>query len=110
MIKQLIPAILFLFVLPVSSYAQSDWHTYPARTIANIIEMHSGEVSNKSDVIISGDPFPSKTIVTYTGKRRPVGEYTKYFINLWVQTRNVPPENANMLVEEYLFRETDKEY
>lgn len=108
--KHLILVNLFLVALPVSSYAQSDWHTYPARTIANIIEAHSGEVSNKSDLIVSADPFPSKTVVTYAGKRRPVGEYTKYFINLWVQTRNVPPENAKMLVEEYLFREKDKEY
>ena len=56
--KRLMRAILFLVLLPVSSYAQSDWHTYPARTIANIIEEHSGEVSNKSDLIVSADPFP----------------------------------------------------
>lgn len=110
MLKHLIRAILFLVVLPASSNAQSDWDTYPARTIANIVEAHSGEVSNKSDLIVSADPFPSKAVVTYTGKRRPVGEYTKFFIKLWVETRNLPPENANMLVEEYSFREKDKEY
>ena len=110
MLKHLIRAILFLVVLPVSVYAQSDWHTYPARTIVNIIESHSGEVSSKSDLIVSADPFPSKTVVTYAGKRRLVGEYTKFFIKLWAETRNLPPENANMLVEEYLFREKDKEY
>lgn len=110
MIKHLIQATLLLVILPVGSYAQSDWHTYPVRTIANIIEVHSGEVSRKTDMIVSADPFPSKTLVTYTGKRRPVSEYTKYFINLWVQTRNVPPENASMLVEEYLFVEKGKEH
>ena len=108
--KHLIRATLFLVVIPVSSYAQTDWHTYPARTVANIIESHSGEVSDKSDLIVSADPFPSKTVVTYMGKRRPVGEYTKFFINLWAQSRNLPPENASMLLEEYLFREKDKEY
>ncbi len=97
--KHLIRATLFLVVLPVSSYAQSDWHTYPARTIANIVEAHSGEVSSKSDLIVSADPFPSNTVVTYSGKRRPVGEYTRFFIKLWVETRKLPPENANMLLE-----------
>jgi hypothetical protein len=108
--KHLFRAIIFLVGFSISSYAQSDWHTYPVRTIADIIEAHSGDGSHKSDLIVSADPFPSKTEVTYTGKRRPVGEYTKFFINLWAETRNLPPENANMLVEEYLFREKNKEY
>jgi molybdopterin converting factor small subunit len=108
--KHLIRAALFLATLSVNSYAQSDWNTYPVRPIADIIQTHSVEASKKVDLIVSADPFPSKTVVTYTGRHRPVGEYTNYFISLWVQTRNVPPENANMLVEEYLFREKDKEY
>ncbi len=108
--KHLIQIALLIGALSISAYAQSDWHTYPMRSIAEIVQAHSGEVSKKSDLIVSADPFPSKTVVTYTGTHRPAGEYSKYFINLWVQTRNVSPENANMLVEEYLFKEKDKEY
>lgn len=90
-------------------YAQSDWNTYPVRTIAEIIDAHSAESSPKSDMIISAQPFPSKTMATYTGEHRPISDYTKTFIKLWVETRNVPAENANMLVEEYLFKEKEKE-
>jgi hypothetical protein len=108
--KHLIRVVLCLFMLAATLYAQSDWHTYPLRSIADIIQAHSVEASQKADIIVSADPFPSKTVVTYTGKHRPVGEHTKYFIGLWVQTRNVPQENAGLLVEEYLFREKDKEY
>ncbi|HWT00643.1 MAG TPA: hypothetical protein VN256_10375 [Pyrinomonadaceae bacterium] len=39
-----------------------------------------------------------------------MSEYTKFFIKIWAESRNLPPENAGMLVEEYLFREKDKEY
>ena len=106
--------ILYIFLLILTfttpSVAQNDWHTYPIRTIAEIINVHSGEVSQKADLIISTNPFPSKTKVIYTGKSRPSGKRTKDFIKLWVQTRNVPASNADMLVEEFLFREQDKEY
>ncbi|HEY9404087.1 MAG TPA: hypothetical protein VIQ24_15620 [Pyrinomonadaceae bacterium] len=106
--------ILYIFLLILTpttpSFAQNDWHTYPVRTIAEIINAHSGEVSQQADLIISANPFPSKTKAIYAGKSRPIGKRTKDFIKLWVETRNVPASNADMLVEEYLFREQDKEY
>lgn len=93
-----------------SARAQSDWDTYPARTIERLVRDHSGEQYRKADLMVSADPFPSKTVVTYTGKHRPVGEYKKYFIRVWVETRNVPASNADVLAEEYLFKEGDREY
>lgn len=108
--KYSIHTLFLILFLSLSSFAQSDWHTYPVRSIAELIASHSGEASANSDIIISANPFPSKTTAVYTGQRRPVSKYTKDFISLWVQTRNVPPENASMLVEEFLFKEKDKEY
>lgn len=102
--------ILIILVLSSNFLAQNDWDTYPVRSIADLIRQHSGEDSSKGDIIISGNPFPSKTSVTYTGKSRPISQDTKNFINLWVQTRNVPAENAEKLVEEFLFKEKNKEY
>jgi hypothetical protein len=110
MMRLLIRAALLILTLSASSYAQSDWHTYPVRSIADLIQAHSGETSVKPDIIISADPFPSKTVATYTGKHRPASQYTKDFIDLWAKSRNLPPENAGLLVEEYLFKEKDKEY
>lgn len=96
--------------ISVSATAQSDFHTYPSRTIAEIIQQHSKEDINKPDLIVSADPFPSKTRLTYTGEHRPLDQFKKDFILLWSQTRNLPPERAGMLVEEYRFKEKDREY
>jgi hypothetical protein len=108
--KQILCILLLILTFTIASFAQNDWHTYPVRTIAEIIEATSGEPSKKADLIISANPFPSKTIATYTGKSRPIGKRAKDFIKIWTETRNVPAGNADMLVEEYLFREQDKEY
>jgi molybdopterin converting factor small subunit len=108
--KHILYIFLLILTLATSSFAQNDWHTYPVRTIADIIGAHSGEASQKADLIISANPFPSKTKAIYTGKSRPIGKRSKDFIKLWVQTRNVLASNADMLVEEILFREQDKEY
>jgi hypothetical protein len=102
--------VVLLCVVIVSVNAQSDFHSYPARTIDDLIQQHSAESSKGADLTVSADPFPSKTRLTYTGERRPLDQWKKHFINVWAQTRNLPPENAAMLVEEYLFKEKGKEY
>ncbi|HVF45305.1 MAG TPA: hypothetical protein VM936_19925 [Pyrinomonadaceae bacterium] len=103
-------AAVILLALSAAASAQSDWDTYPARSIADLISAHSGEGLPKADIAVSANPFPSKTVITYTGRHRPLGEYKKSFIRLWVETRDVPAGNADMLAEEYLFKEGGKEY
>ena len=108
--KQILYTFCLILTFAIPSLAQNDWHTYPVRTIAELINSHSGEASQKADLIISANPFPSKTKATYTGKSRPIGRRTKDLIKLWVQTRDVPAGNEDMLVEEFLFREQNNEY
>ncbi len=108
--KYLLKSLLIVFVVSFPSLAQSDWHTYPVRSIAAIIAMHPPEAAKNSDIIISANPFPSKMALVYTGKSRPISEETKRFIGLWVETRNVPRENADLLIEEFSFREKDREF
>jgi hypothetical protein len=108
--KQILYSFFLILIFTIPSFAQNDWHTYPVRPIAELIEATSGEASQKADLIVSANPFPSKTKAIYTGKSRPIGKQAKDFIKLWVETRNVPASNADMLVEEFLFREQDKEY
>lgn len=92
--------------------AQSDWNTYPMRGISELIQQEQAMVNEtpKSDMIISAKPFPAKTVVTFTGSKRPVDELTASFIKIWAQSRGVPAENAEKLVEEYLFKEKEDEY
>jgi hypothetical protein len=108
--KRILYILLLILAFTIASLAQNDWHTYPVRAIGELIEATSGEAAQKSDLIISANPFPSKTKATYTGKSRPIGKRTKDFIKIWTETRNVPSSNADMLAEEFLFREQDKEY
>ncbi|HEX8248048.1 MAG TPA: hypothetical protein VF599_07745 [Pyrinomonadaceae bacterium] len=108
--KHLAGALILTVAATLNLFAQSDWHTYPVRSIAEVIALNPVEASKNSDIIISANPFPSKTTAVYTGQRRAISQDTKNFIGLWVQTRGVPPENAAMLTEEFLFREKDREY
>ena len=108
--RKIICALVALLALSCVARAQSDWDTYPERAVGQLVREHSGEEYQKSDLTISAQPFPSKTKLTYTGKHRPVGEYKKFLIRVWVESRNVPASNADLLVEEYLFKEGDAEY
>jgi hypothetical protein len=105
----LTPLICTLFVL--SATGQSDWHTYPVRKIFDLIaeEEKLARSIPTADIGISAKPFPAKTVVTYLGKKRIAGTYARSFIDIWVQTRNVPRENADLLVDEHLFREGGRE-
>lgn len=105
--------IATLFVLSGTCVqAQSDWDTYPMRGISELIQQEEGLVNKtpKSDIIISAQPFPSKTVVTYVGTKRPVDELTNSFIKLWTETKGLPAKNSEQLVEEYLFKEKENEY
>jgi hypothetical protein len=108
--KHFIIIALLIVLLALPAYAQNDWHTYPRRAMSEIVEQHSADTGHKkSDILISADPFPSKTVAVYTGKHRPAAGRTADFIKLWATTRGVP-QNAAKLTEEYLFKEKDKEY
>jgi len=110
--KTLFAVILLSIPLVLCIRAQSDWDTYAPRGISALIEQEQRLVNNspKSDLVISAQPFPAKTVVTYSGSKRPIDELTKFFIKMWAQSRNLPAENANMLAEEGLFKEKEREY
>lgn len=102
--------ILVLVSVSTNAFGQNDWHTYPDRTLAELEKDHTRDTTRKPDMIISADPFPSKTAVIYGGKHRPVNERTTEFVKLWAQSRNLSPETHTKLTEEYLFKENDREY
>jgi len=91
---------------------QDDWHTYPFRDLATVIagEQSRYDKTPKADMVVSAKPFPSKTRVIYTGKKRAVGEIGRSYMRIWAESRNVPAGNVELLSEEFLFLEQDKEY
>ena len=105
--------LFIVFIVGASSklYAQSDWDTYPVREIAALVKQEQELKSKtpKSDIVVSADTFPSKTIVTYVGQKRSASKYTRLFVKLWAESKGVS-QNADMLVDEYLFKENETEY
>jgi len=105
-----IVAAVLVIALSVTAFGQSDFDTYPARTVAELITMHSGEASHGADFVISADPFPSKSVVVFSGEHRPIDKKKKDFIGLWLETRGLEKERADMLLEEYRFTEKGVDY
>lgn len=103
-------SLLLVFLCSHFTNAQNDWNTYPTRSIEEILALNPSESGKTVDIVISANPFPSKTSAVYLGKRRKINEDTKNFIKLWVETRNVSPTNADLLIEEMLFKVNNKEY
>lgn len=110
--KQSVIAVLLGIVLVSCAAAQSDWDTYPPRKIVDLIKQEQDSVNGapRSDIIISAQPFPSKTIATYTGTKRPIDANGLSFIKLWTATRGAAAETTSMLVEEVLVKEKENEY
>ena len=104
--------LFFLVLFAAGIRGQSNWDTYADRGISELVQQEQVLIKQtpKVDIIISAQPFPSKTVVTFTGSKRPMDALTKDFVKVWAQSRNLPAENADQLVEEYLFREKKSEY
>lgn len=105
-------AIPLLLLLVCCVTGQDDWHTYPFRDLTTVIagEQALYNKAEKADMVISAQPFPSKTRVTFAGKKRSVSEYGKSYIKLWNESRGMPASNADLLLEEFLFLERGNEY
>jgi len=110
--KKYLVIVVMLLLSATCVQAQSGWDTYPLRGISDLIQQEQTLVNKtpKSDMIISAQPFPSKTVVTYTGVKRPIDELSKSIIKLWTETKGLPAKNTEQLVEEYLFKEKENEY
>lgn len=106
--KTFLLAILIL-VAAGGSHAQSDWHTYPERMMAELMSITTPTAAQKSDIIISANPFPSKSVVTFLGKKRTITGDTRKVIDLWVESMGLPAERKKMITDEYLFKENDRE-
>jgi hypothetical protein len=106
--------LLLLFFITalccVAVNAQSDWNTYQVRTITSLVTQHDIPKSQKADMVISANPFPSKTKVVFTGRHRPIDVYSKNILKLWAETKNVTAQNLERLKEEISVVENGREF
>jgi DNA-directed RNA polymerase subunit H (RpoH/RPB5) len=108
--RMMLAVLLAVSVFVGPALAQNDFGNYPMRTMADLVRAHDVPEQKNADFIISADPFPSKTTVTFTGEHRPISKEKRDFILLWLETRNLPKSNADPLVKEYRFVEGDVSY
>lgn len=111
--KNRIAGIVMCFFFAAGVSAQDDWHTYPFREVAVLVQQEQkiyDSLTQKAEMVISAKPFPSKTLVTYTGVKRPLSSYAKSYIRIWFESRNPSLANTEVLVEEWQFKEKGKEH
>jgi hypothetical protein len=78
--------------------------------MAEIVVDTPVERGPKATFVVSGDTFPSRTVLTFQGKKRAIEGKSQRFIDLWFQMRNITRDPKAPLTTEYLFKEKDREF
>ena len=105
--------VFALFASHAPARGQSSWDTYKPRKLQDIVKQHSDSKlieGENTNLIFTGDNFPSRVKVIYTGKTRKITEKRKEHIDGWVKSYGLKPEIAAMFETELLFIEDSVEY
>ena len=100
-----------LSLLPFNTVqAQFCWDCYQPRTLRSLIDSFVPEESlGDSGVVYRGNDHPSRVLVTYTGKKRPISALRSQFIHdYYGKVLRLPL--ATKFDEDLLFLEDDVEY
>jgi hypothetical protein len=108
--KRAAACILLLVAFGGVARAQSDFDTYPIRPIVSLVKEHDIAENKTVDFVVSADPFPSKTAAIFSGEHRPIPKAKRDFMKLWFETRGLPPDRADVVANEYRFREGDRDF
>jgi hypothetical protein len=84
---------------------------YKPRTLGEIIKAHSdSQLLKQSDVLLTGDTFPSRVKVVYTGSSRKITPARKQHLDMLVGSFKVDPKVISMYETEMLFIEGTDEH
>lgn len=84
---------------------------YKPRTLGEIIKAHSDpQVLERSNMLLTGDTFPSKVKVIYTGESRKIAPARKQHLDMLVTSFNVDPKVIDLYGTEMLFTEGGEEH
>ena len=89
------------------------YERYRPRTLSEIIREHSDPKilqKNEGSMILTGDTFPSKVRVIYTGESRTISSAKKQHLDMLVTSFNVDPKVIERYGIEMLFMEGDDEH
>lgn len=84
---------------------------YQWRTLKEIIQDHSeGDALKRSDIILTGDTFPSRVKLTYTGQQRALSSERKRHVEMVKESFKIDPKVIAKYETEMLFMEGKDEY
>ena len=89
------------------------YERYRPRTLTEIIREHSDPVilqKNEGSMILTGDTFPSKVRVIYTGESRNISPSKKQHLDMLVTSFNVAQKVIDGYATEMLFMEGEDEH
>lgn len=89
------------------------YERYRPRTLSEIIREHSDPKilqKNEGSMILTGDTFPSKVRVIFTGESRKVNSAKKQHLDMLVTSFNVDPKVIERYGTEMLFMEGNDEH
>lgn len=89
------------------------YERYRPRTLLEIIREHSDPKilqKNEGSMILTGDTFPSKVRVIYTGDSRKISPAKKQHLDMLVTSFNVNPKVIDQYGTEMLFMEGEDEH
>jgi hypothetical protein len=95
---------------------ENHWDEYQPRTTESIIQIHSEDIhdldwnTEKKAMLLTGDNFPSRTVLVYTGKSRPLPAEKQRLLSAWrlMLKSEAPPDDE--FKTEVLFREGKKDH
>ena len=102
--------LALLLVVASAGPARAQSPEHPVRTIHRLITDHDIEANRNVDFVITADPFPSRTIVVFTGEKRAVDKARVEFVSLWFETRGKPRSDSKAFENEYQLKEGDVVY
>jgi hypothetical protein len=106
-------SIFALGLFQIACFGQENWDTYKSRTLMEIIENHKSDLGNGGEqvsILLTGDSFPSRVSLRYTGKSRKVTRQRTEVISGWAKSQKVNAEIVALFERELLFIEGPVEY
>jgi len=95
-------AVLALGASSLSAQTPSKWCQYFPRGLDTIVNQHR-EAAAQSDISVTGDPFPSRLTLRYTGEGRPLTPDRRDFLGKYFRFLR-QPERADLFAHELQFQ------
>lgn len=114
-VRNVCAVLIVLLVIPLRLSAQFNYDAYRPGTLQGLIDRNTASVTadtqpGRPSIAISGHSFPTRVRVIYLGQRRPLVAERRLLLAGWARGIRGDSSIADAYVNEYLFREGDREH